>query len=889
MDSQTEPKNFVVLADDPELQGFVHGSFEEPEERVSRRGVPDYRPKLREPRPAAEIWAIAKKKVTRLAGIRMKAGRFKYTEISGDQIRLLRIRPGKVEDNIVCDLCIKSLAEVRGKYEALSYSWGVEEASEIIFIHTLQPDPSNPPFFRQGLMEEFPVRPNLFKALRQLRREDKPIVMWIDAICINQRETQAAKLEKDQQLSMMSNIYNSAKNVCIWLGDADDESTTALKLVNDIMNFQVLDLCLEATDESDERRWCDLIDTLKAPWFSRRWIIQEVASARDASVHVGKDVVHWDDLADAILLLHENLDRLKRQFKNEMFIEVPLLSATQLVKALANVCRKSQSGEIVERLLDLETLVCTFQQFQARYSEDVIHSVRSLAKDAPKPDEEKDFRTMVEHERSTRDLFIAFVNRCIKNSGSLDIICRHWAPPITDTAGEEIKLPTWISELTNGPFGLPGEARERQNGENFVALSPNDKRKRYNASLDWGAFNDSDRPRSSSILNSKIKPPKVSVLSPSGPNNDDQRLYDGGHIIMPPVASPIQEMENPYKRPLTPILNMALSESKRRGQYIQPSVDKDSTPISPHSGSSSAQISHSRDLESLENPTSPPNEDVTDENSSRNHVSPSRHRRNRAISMIGPTERPTTSDFWTSIYQTARFPGSLRLQPNRKSSKNRQETYIQQDKEHLEGLGGILKVQGFVLGVVKDHSDVMRGGIVPGDWLQKLGWNRNAQDNRVSDVLWRTLVADRNPEGGNPPGWYQRACLHCLKDTRLTNSKGDLDSHRADKVEESMTSSYLKRVESVIWRRRIIEVEARPDVTGPLLYGLAPEGTKEGDYVCILFGCSVPVVLSKVRELPQNLKMYELVGEAYVHGKMDGEAVQDPKLVKKLREEFKLQ
>jgi hypothetical protein len=181
----------------------------------------------------------------------------------------------------------------------------------------------------------------------------------------------------------------------------------------------------------------------------------------------------------------------------------------------------------------------------------------------------------------------------------------------------------------------------------------------------------------------------------------------------------------------------------------------------------------------------------------------------------------------------------------------------------------------------------MRGGIVPGDWLKKLGWDQKSKENRVPDILWRTLVADRSPEGSKPPGWYQRACLHCLRDTRITNSKGDLYSSKAHETSD-MTSKFLKRVESVIWNRRIFETEPSRGFSNPL-FGLAPEGTEAGDIVCILFGCSVPVVLKRVEGNSNAQELCELVGEAYVHGKMDGEAVQDGKLVRDLEGQFLLQ
>jgi hypothetical protein len=52
--------------------------------------------------------------------------------------------------------------------------------------------------------------------------------------------------------------------------------------------------------------------------------------------------------------------------------------------------------------------------------------------------------------------------------------------------------------------------------------------------------------------------------------------------------------------------------------------------------------------------------------------------------------------------------------------------------------------------------------------------------------------------------------------------------------------------------------------------GLAPQEAEEGDFVCILLGCSVPVILRK-RAFGQ---LYQCIGEAYVHGMVEGEEME---------------
>ena len=49
--------------------------------------------------------------------------------------------------------------------------------------------------------------------------------------------------------------------------------------------------------------------------------------------------------------------------------------------------------------------------------------------------------------------------------------------------------------------------------------------------------------------------------------------------------------------------------------------------------------------------------------------------------------------------------------------------------------------------------------------------------------------------------------------------------------------------------------------------GLCPRETAQGDFLCVLLGCNLPVVLRRQDE------HYVLIGEAYVPGYMQGEAM----------------
>jgi hypothetical protein len=84
-----------------------------------------------------------------------------------------------------------------------------------------------------------------------------------------------------------------------------------------------------------------------------------------------------------------------------------------------------------------------------------------------------------------------------------------------------------------------------------------------------------------------------------------------------------------------------------------------------------------------------------------------------------------------------------------------------------------------------------------------------------------------------------------------------------------MLRKYLTRVRNVTWNRRFFTATVQ-ETEWPL-FGLCPPKSREGDFICILYGCSVPVVMRESGSGPYMT----LIGEAYVHGKMDGEALED--------------
>jgi hypothetical protein len=118
-------------------------------------------------------------------------------------IRLLRLLPGYREDDIHAQLQPCSIAEAQNRYTTISYTWGSAEAVPTRLIRC-----NDKLIF---------ISENLFTALRTLRRHDQPILLWADALCINQDDI----AERTHQVSLMGEIYCGSKETVIWLGEPE--------------------------------------------------------------------------------------------------------------------------------------------------------------------------------------------------------------------------------------------------------------------------------------------------------------------------------------------------------------------------------------------------------------------------------------------------------------------------------------------------------------------------------------------------------------------------------------------------------------------------------------------------------------------------------------------
>ena len=102
----------------------------------------------------------------------------------------------------------------------------------------------------------------------------------------------------------MTEIYERADCVRIWLGDSDPSSDLAILFIKQqILQLQHFDDLSSSTDSSD--KWKALLELMQRDWFSRRWVVQEVTLAKKAIIHCGKAKLVWTKFAVAVELFVE--------------------------------------------------------------------------------------------------------------------------------------------------------------------------------------------------------------------------------------------------------------------------------------------------------------------------------------------------------------------------------------------------------------------------------------------------------------------------------------------------------------------------------------------------------------------------------------------------------
>lgn len=303
---------------------------------------------------------------------------YQYFSLAHRYIRLLQVSKSFEKDaRIQCEFVSIALDNLRIGYTAVSYLWGPLEKIGRVWCNN-------------GYIE---VTRSAMSILEDVAGQLNARYIWIDALCIDQDNL----VEKGAQVRLMRDVYASADKVVVWLthkhfsDEATDFVITLHKAVTRLFQQNVPTTLLSLTSsegcEYPSSRWIALSRFLNDPWFSRIWIIQEMAvSSTKINTVCGCDMIPWKSLAVVLTVIQGNgLGRLlvEPTIGNE-FAPPDGLESMIRVYAIHSLYQKDQRPTLAYLLLDCWKCCAT-------NGRDKIFALLGLASDAGGPEFDPDY------------------------------------------------------------------------------------------------------------------------------------------------------------------------------------------------------------------------------------------------------------------------------------------------------------------------------------------------------------------------------------------------------------------------------------------------------------------------------------------------------------------
>jgi hypothetical protein len=196
------------------------------------------------------------------------------------QIRLVCLQPGEWTDPLSISLQIFSLHTCNLPFfEAVSYTWGDPSNKKLVICSGASISITES---AENVLRRFRLARSSRYGKMDIGRYLNPLtsitsLLWIDMICINQNDS----YERNDQVQLMGLIYQRASRVLIYLGEADDHSDSAMDAIAE----------RKASTSAIQQKVLKFFD--KRAWFSRVWVLQEVALATCALAVCGFKCVPW--------------------------------------------------------------------------------------------------------------------------------------------------------------------------------------------------------------------------------------------------------------------------------------------------------------------------------------------------------------------------------------------------------------------------------------------------------------------------------------------------------------------------------------------------------------------------------------------------------------------
>ena len=214
---------------------------------------------------------------------------YQFQEIMANEVRILTIYSAPSEDApVMGEFSVqkymdKDESDPGLPFAALSCAWTRSEDLQDITIVEF------------GETSVIKVMPSVLNALRSLRQAESEVHVFLDSVCIDQGNA----VEKSALLANLHLIFQDSDHVYAWLGDSDEN----MEIVADFcQSLGVSEADNLVKDGSLEKKWQALATVLRNPYFSRRWILQELIFAKEITLLCGQYRIPWFEFCETVFI-----------------------------------------------------------------------------------------------------------------------------------------------------------------------------------------------------------------------------------------------------------------------------------------------------------------------------------------------------------------------------------------------------------------------------------------------------------------------------------------------------------------------------------------------------------------------------------------------------------
>ncbi|KAF7554585.1 hypothetical protein G7Z17_g2772 [Cylindrodendrum hubeiense] len=344
------------------------------------------------------------------------------------EIRLLKITSSNSGE--LCNIPLESAPS----YSAISYAWGDPK-------HTA-------PYSING--EWYHIQQSLSDALSRtfsfLNRQNsyKALYVWADAICINQIDN----VEKAAQVYLMGDIYATASQVVVYLGEESRSSSVAvMSLIQDWdrrgYNYQSNAIVTASPSQIAERnqmyknqesmaKATHLLSFFNRSWWNRIWTLQEICNARHAVVLYGEDSISWESIASAARMWYD----IDRVFKYCGFSDAVVVSRFSCSGLAAKEVLASKNGGRTPPLLSVLIATTDFKSSDPR---DKLFAIAGMSEAIPGFE--------ISYTKPVAEVFKAFATSYLEYSQDLELL--QLAGVNHESGLNPLELPSWIPNFEN--------------------------------------------------------------------------------------------------------------------------------------------------------------------------------------------------------------------------------------------------------------------------------------------------------------------------------------------------------------------------------------------------------------------------------------------------------